>query len=177
MLEEQRQRIPQLRARLNRRNPRLRASTNKRHRRWFLRTQFQAAGENDPRSRRAVFRLVLYFLRQCPRLKMFCPSLRRRQSLHTRNRDSQPGLKITVSRLAGLLILSSVNPAGLVSSAPSGGSRLLPVSPNERPCLSEANGGIQDFDDLVDTVESRCPSHITVREQDTDGKWSERSTL
>ena len=46
---------------------------------------------------------------------------------------------------------------------------------DERLC--KLDGGIQDFDDLVDTVESRCPSHITVKEQDTDGKWSERSTL
>jgi hypothetical protein len=42
--------------------------------------------------------------------------------------------------------------------------------------LCKIDGGVQDFDDMVDAVESRCPSHILVREQDQDGKWSERST-
>jgi hypothetical protein len=43
--------------------------------------------------------------------------------------------------------------------------------------LCKLDGGIQDFDDMVDTVESRCPSHIPIREQDTDGRWSERRTI
>jgi hypothetical protein len=42
--------------------------------------------------------------------------------------------------------------------------------------LCKIDGGVQDFDDMVDTIESRCPSHILVREQDQDGKWSERGT-
>jgi hypothetical protein len=38
--------------------------------------------------------------------------------------------------------------------------------------MCKIDGGVQDFDDLADTVESRCPSHIYVREQDTNGKWT-----
>jgi hypothetical protein len=36
------------------------------------------------------------------------------------------------------------------------------------------DGGIQDFDELVDAVENRCASGTPVKEQGTEGNWSDR---
>jgi hypothetical protein len=54
-----------------------------------------------------------------------------------------------------------------------GRGRLELLDDNER-LLCRIDGGVQDFGELVDLVESRCPATTRVREKDRSGKWSER---
>jgi hypothetical protein len=40
--------------------------------------------------------------------------------------------------------------------------------------LCRIDGGVQDFDEAVDLIESLCTQPVTVEEKDTEGKWIER---
>jgi hypothetical protein len=54
-----------------------------------------------------------------------------------------------------------------------GNGRLDLIGEDERR-LCRIDGGIQDFDELVNLVKLYCPDRVKIREKDTRGRWTRR---
>jgi hypothetical protein len=55
------------------------------------------------------------------------------------------------------------------------GSGRLDLLNGRGTLLCRIDGGVQDFDELVDIVVSRCNAGTIVKEKDTSGRWSDRT--